>query len=287
MKISVIGANGQLGEDVVKVFIDRGDRVMPLTHADLEIVDRPAVFTALENNQPDLIINVAAMHNVEECENNPERSLAVNGVGLRNLSLAANHVDAPLMHVSTDYVFDGQKGAPYLETDRPRPLNVYGVSKLCGEIFVETTARKFFILRVSGLYGRAPCRAKGGRNFVTTMLRLAKEKPEVRVVADEVLAPTYTLDVARQMAVLADTQAYGLYHCVSQGSCSWYDFAGEIFRLTGATVRLAKAGADEFPAKVPRPKYSVLENRALKDAGLDVMPHWTDGLRRYLESTVG
>lgn len=146
-------------------------------------------------------------------------------------------------------------------------------------------ARRHFIVRVSGLFGCAPCRGKGGRNFVQLMLGLARERGEVRVVDDEMVSPTWTEDVARQIEVLTGTQHFGLYHLSSQGECSWHEFASEIFRLTGTPVKLLRAGSAEFPAKVARPKYSVLENARLKNLGLDCMPHWSDALTGYLQST--
>jgi dTDP-4-dehydrorhamnose reductase len=222
------------------------------------------------------------MHNVERCEENPLKSFEINGVGARNLALLSNECGFTLVHFSTDYVFDGCKKSPYVETDSPKPLNVYGNSKLAGEYFVQTVSRRYFVLRVSGLYGVNPCRAKSGLNFVKLMLKLARERDEVRVVDDEILAPTYTADVAKQVLALVGCENYGLYHATAQGSCSWYEFAARIFELTGTKVNLQVASPGEFPAKVPRPKYSVLENRNLKSLGLDIMPHWEAGLKNYL-----
>jgi dTDP-4-dehydrorhamnose reductase len=222
------------------------------------------------------------MHNVDACEREPAKAFAVNGIGARNLAVLSNKLDFVLFHTSTDYVFDGAKQMPYIETDCPRPLNVYGNTKLAGEYFVQTLARKHFVLRVSGLYGTNPCRAKGGSNFVNLMLKLAKERDEVRVVDDEVLTPTFTEDIAKQIISMRDKDEYGLYHATAQGSCSWYRFAFEIFRLSGTKVKLSIADPNEFPMKVPRPKYSVLENAGLKALNLDLMPPWEDGLRRYL-----
>ena len=236
---------------------------------------------------PDVVVNTAAMHNVEACEEDPAKAFAVNGIGARNLAQSANELGYTLMHISTDYVFDGSKLAPYTEKDCPGPLNVYGNTKLAGEYFVQSIANKYFIIRLSGLYGKNPCRAKGGLNFVSLMLKLAKERDEIRVVDDEILAPTYTVDVANQIVRLLDSNAYGLYHATAQDSCSWYQFAAKIFDLTGIETNLNIAGPGEFPAKVPRPNYSVLENKALQSIGLDIMPHWADGLKRYLETIKG
>jgi len=187
-----------------------------------------------------------------------------------------------LMHVSTDYVYDGRKQSPYVEEDSPLPLNVYGNSKLAGEYFVRTICERHFVLRTSALYGESPCRAKGGRNFIQLMLKLAKERDELRVVDSEVVSPTSTAELAQQIVALGRSDCYGLYHATAEGSCSWFEFAQTIFSLTDTSVNLKIAGPDEFPAKVPRPKYSVLENQALKNRGLNRFGHWRNGLRAYL-----
>jgi dTDP-4-dehydrorhamnose reductase len=283
MKVAVIGANGQLGSDVCRALQDNGDDAVALSHDHIEVSNFEAVKSVMEDVMPDAVVNTAAMHQVEMCEEDPENAFMVNGIGAINLARVSNGVGYKLLHISTDYVFDGSKNEPYLETDCPRPLNVYGNTKLAGEYFVQTIALKYFIVRVSGLYGLNPCRAKAGLNFVSLMLKLAKERDEVRVVDDEVLTPTYTLHIAKQIVKLLESKDYSLYHATAQGSCSWYEFAAKIFELTDTDIKLNIAAPGEFPMKVPRPKYSVLENKGLKDIGLDTMPHWQDGLKEYLE----
>lgn len=282
MRIAVVGANGQLGADVTTAFKQKGDDVYPLTHSDIELSDIDAVSTCLKTIGPEIIVNTAAMHHVENCEKDPTKAFLVNGIGARNLAAVAQDLGATLMHVSTDYVFDGEKSSPYEESDAPNPLNVYGNTKLSGEYFVRSTASKHFVLRTSAIYGHSPCRAKGGLNFVELMLKLAKERGKVRVVDSEVVSPTSTTEIARQIVALSGSDCYGLYHATAEGSCSWYAFAKEIFTLTETKVDLQAARPDEFPAKVPRPKYSVLENRGLKQYGLNVFRPWQDGIREYL-----
>ena len=284
MKIAVIGANGQLGMDVVNSFSSNEDEVTGLTHSDLELSNIDSVSTCLREMHPRVIVNTAAMHHVENCEREPEKAFEVNGLGARNLALVARDISATLIHVSTDYVFDGAKGNPYEETDAPNPLNVYGNTKLCGEYFVRSTVEKHFVLRTSAIYGRSPCRAKGGLNFIELMLKLARERGEVRVVDSEFVTPTSTAELARQMVKLSDSDAYGLYHATAEGSCSWHEFAREIFAMTGTKVNLEVAGPNEFPAKVPRPKYSVLENCGLKNQKINIFKPWQDGVREYLSS---
>ncbi|MCP5049273.1 MAG: NAD(P)-dependent oxidoreductase, partial [bacterium] len=167
----------------------------------------------------------------------------------------------------------------------PMPLNVYANTKLCGEHYVEAIARKFYIVRVSGIYGKNPCKGKGGRNFVETMLWLSRERDEVRVVDDEILTPTSTLEIARQIVKMVDSDApCGIYHATAEGSCSWYEFAKEIFDITKPNIKFNKALPGEFKVKVNRPEYSVLENKHLKDQGINIMRHWKEGLREYLGS---
>jgi dTDP-4-dehydrorhamnose reductase len=282
MKIAVVGADGQLGVDVVSAFSCNGDQVSSLTHADIEISDIDSVSNRLKDLRPNIVVNTAAMHHVENCEREPHKAFTVNGLGARNLALVARELDATLFHISTDYVFDGAKQSPYEETDAPRPLNVYGNTKLSGEHFVRGTCEKHFVLRTSAIYGKSPCRAKGGLNFVELMLKFARERGKVRVVDSEFVTPTRTTEIARQIVALSRSDSYGLYHATAEGSCSWHAFAAEIFKLTNTKVTLEIAGPNEFPAKVPRPMYSVLENRALKSRGLNVFKPWQDGLREYL-----
>lgn len=282
MRVAVIGANGQLGMDVLTEFQSAGDEIAGLMHEDVDICSVHSTRDALGRIQPKIIVNTAAMHHVENCEKEPLRAYEVNALGARILAIVARELDAKLVHVSTDYVFSGSKKAPYLETDAAAPLNVYGNTKLAGEAFLQGTAEKYFILRTSALYGKNPCRAKGGKNFVDLMLKLAGERDELRVVDDEVVSPTCTSELAKQIVILSHTEHYGLYHATAEGSCSWYEFAKTIFELTGTRANLKVAGPNEFPAKVPRPKYSVLENSRLKKLGLNSFRSWSEGLGCYL-----
>lgn len=282
MKIAVIGANGQLGHDVVRAFANQGDEVRALTHEDIELSSLESVKACLDATQAKIVVNTAAMHHVENCEQQPGRAHDVNAVGARNLASATRDLGSVLIHVSTDYVFDGTKGEPYVESDVARPLNVYGRTKLEGEQFVQEINPRHFVLRTAALYGNSPCRAKGGQNFVDLMLRLARERGRVRVVDNEFTSPTATADLAQQIAALSRSDAYGLYHATAEGSCSWYEFAREIFHAADVSVILEAAAPNEFPAKVPRPAYSVLDNRGLKSQKLNLFRPWQEGLHAYL-----
>ena len=281
MKVAVVGANGQLGTDLVEALAGAGHVVVGLRHADVEVADLDSVRAALAAHAPDAVLNTAAFHNMPDCEAEPERTFAVNAVGALNLARAAAEAGMRNVYFSTDYVFDGEKGEPYVESDRPRPLNVYGASKLAGERLTEVYAPESLVLRVSGIYGRVPCRHKGA-NFISTMIRLAGERPEVRVVTDEVLTPTPTRAIAEKTVELLGTDASGLMHLTCEGSCSWYEFAREIFTRLELGTPLYEAKVADFPSPVQRPHYSVLANTRLAETGLEPMPGWREALRRFL-----
>jgi dTDP-4-dehydrorhamnose reductase len=271
--------------DVAEAFVRNGDDVSRLAHDHIEICSLESIRGVLVPLKPSFIVNTAAMHQVDSCEQEPSKAYLVNAMGARNLALVAKELGGVLVHVSTDYVFDGLKGQPYLEKDQPRPLNVYGNTKLAGELFIPGITDKHFIVRTSALYGLNPCRAKGGRNFIELMLKLAGERNEIRVVNDEVVTPTSTSELAQQIVALSRTDSFGLFHATAEGSCTWYQFAKTIFELTNTKTNLAMAGPNEFPMKVPRPKYSVLENQGLKRLGLNSFRSWEEGLRSYLAAT--
>jgi dTDP-4-dehydrorhamnose reductase len=283
MKVAVIGALGQLGTDLCEAF-GRGHQVAALDVDQLDIADIDRSRSALAAVKPDLVLNTAAFHNVPKCEEDPAMSFRVNGQGALNLAKLSDELGYALVHYSTDYVFDGAKRLPYVEGDAPNPLNVYAVTKLAGEHLVRNYCRRHFVVRISGIYGKTPCRAKGG-NFVTTMLKAAKEKPEVRVVEDEVLTPTPTREIARNTLALAGTDAYGLYHMTCEGACSWYEFARVIFDTLQLKTPLRPCSVADFPSPVKRPFYSVLENAQLKAIGKNQMPFWKDALISYLRDT--
>jgi len=280
-KILLIGADGQLGNDICKV-LDKKE-LIPLTISDIDITDKDAVSRIIGRHKPDVVINTAAYTNVDGCEDHDKEAFDVNAFGVKNVCLACKENDSVLVHISTDYVFDGKKGKPYTEADIPNPKTVYGISKLAGEEYVRSMLKKYFLIRTCGLYGEKGSMGKGGGNFVESMLKLAEQKPVIRVVGDQVVSPTYTLDLARKMSQLIRTENYGLYHIVNKGSCSWYEFAKKIFELTGAKVKVESATTDEFRSKARRPAYSVLDNSNLRKLGLDELRTWDEALRAYLE----
>ena len=290
-KVVIIGSNGQLGTDLVRVLNGRSVgkeseykewQVVALTHQDVEIGDHAQTREILRRLEPDVVINTAAYHRVDECEDNLARALEVNAIAVGNLALVCRDLDAILVHLSTDYVFSGRGGSAYVESDPVDPVNMYGASKAAGEMILRASWFKHMIVRSSGLYGLAGSSGKGG-NFVETMLRLAHEGKAIRVVNDQTLTPTSTWDLALQIGALIQTEAYATYHVTCQGGCSWYDFAAEIFRLSTLRPELGPQTTGQSGARAQRPVYSVLDNRNLREVGLDSMPPWQESLRDYLE----
>lgn len=281
MRILLIGAAGQLAQDLLPVLQARGHDVVPVTHEQLEICTLAAVRQTVTTARPQCVINTAAFHRVDDCEDQAERAFAVNVVGVRNLAQAAEEAGAALAHFSTDYVFGGEKRTPYTETDLPRPLSTYAMSKLAGEFAARRYCSRHFVVRTCGLYGMGGSRSKGG-NFVETMLRLAAQGKTIRVVADQIVTPTSTADLAERVALLIESEHYGLYHMTSAGECSWYEFAAQVFRLARVSADLQPTDSKSFAAKARRPAYSVLENCALRAAGLPEFRPWQEALGDYM-----
>ncbi|MCL0036180.1 dTDP-4-dehydrorhamnose reductase [Dehalococcoidia bacterium] len=282
MRVLITGANGQLGTDLCGVLPNI--EVIPLAHADLEITDMNSVKGAFTRHRPDIVINTAAYVRVDDCETEQDKAFSVNALGARNVAVVTQEIGAKLVHISTDYVFGGEsqpRTAPYTEFDFPIPPNVYGKSKLAGENLVRHLCAKHFIIRSSGLFGVAGASGKGG-NFVETMLRLAKERDELRVVNDQVFSPTYTKDLAEKIAQLIHTEYYGIFHITNKGSCSWYEFSKEILNLAGIRTPVIPITSDQYPQKARRPHYSVLDNYHLRLLGMDDMRPWQEAVKDYM-----
>lgn len=278
MRIMIIGSDGQLGTDLVRTL---DGNLAPLTHADIEISDRASVDEAMAKHVPELVINTAAYHQVDLAEDDPTLAIGTNTIGARNLALACAAVDADLFHVSTDYVFGGEKREPYEVTDLPAPLNVYGTTKLAGENFVRALAPRHYVARTTGLFGVAGSR-EGRSNFVETMLRLAGQGRDIKVVADQYVSPTYTYDLAIAIGQLIETKNYGTYHITNSESCSWFELATAVFQIANLKPNISETTSAEFGAKAKRPLYSVLGNGALGKAGVPRIRSWREGLDAYL-----
>ena len=279
MKIVLIGADGQLGSDLLKTL--REDEVFPLYYPKFDVTKPEAARSVLLDLTPEVVINTAAYHRVDECEDHPKESFQVNAIAVRDLALVCRELDVPLVHFSTDYVFDVGKRSPYLEDDPPNPLNVYAVSKLAGEFLVRQVLEKYFLVRTCGLYGVAGSKEKGP-NFVERIIELAKRKTTLRIVNDQWVTPTSTEELAQRVSELIRSRSYGLYHLTNEGECTWYDFAREVFCLLGQEVRLTPVDSFTYGAKARRPHYSVLENKRAKEIGLRDFSPWDQALRNYL-----
>ena len=289
MTILITGAKGQLGNELCKILgegisergklplLYEGCKILAVDIDELDITSSDSVDSFFTQHKPNLVFNCAAMTNVDGCEGNEDAAYLVNAVGPKNLAVACERHGARLMHISTDYVFDGLGTRPYVETDVPRPNTTYGRSKLAGEQFVLASCRNSCVCRTAWLYGYA------GNNFVKTMLRLAREKGSLTVVNDQVGNPTSAVDLAWQLVLLAASEETGIFHCTCNGDpVSWNTFARRIMEKTGLGVEVKACTTAEFPRPAKRPAYSALENRHLKDTIGDSMRDWKEALDSFL-----
>lgn len=276
MKILITGSNGMLGHDLIDV-LENDNELILTTSKSLDITDKEKTISFIKENNPDIVINSAAYTDVDGCEENVDLAFNVNGEGVRNLALGCKEANCPLVHVSTDYVFNGKNDRPWVEDDEIGPISIYGKSKLDGEIAIQEILDKFFIVRTAWLYG------VNGGNFPKTMLELAKNHPEITVVYDEVGSPTYTLDLAKAIGELIKTDFYGIYHLTNSDSCSWCEFARYIFEVAEVDVKVIPVTASEFARPAPRPSYSVLENKKWIENGFNPLRSYKEAIVDYIE----
>lgn len=276
MRIMVTGATGMLGQDVMRVLREQRHECLGVGSKDFDLRDMAAVRAAVLAFAPEAIIHCAAYTAVDRAESEPEVCMAVNGLGTLNLVRAALAVDAKLLYLSTDYVFDGSGNTPWETSDKPRPLNVYGLSKLQGEEAVRGLMSRYFILRTSWVFGH------GGGNFVRTICRLGRERAQISVVNDQIGSPTCTADLAQLIARMIVTERYGVYHASNEGACSFAEFAQTILQATGSSCRVQPISTAEYASAARRPLNSRLSKRALDQSGFPRLPPWQESLRRYL-----
>jgi dTDP-4-dehydrorhamnose reductase len=278
MKIVLIGSTGQLGQDLMKTF-QPNNEVMGLTHQNIEVTDYNSVQT-LKDQKPNIIINTAAFHKTDQCEDEPLKTFAVNAVGPKNVVAISKEINATNIFISTDYIFSGSKNKPYTEDDIPDPINTYGISKLAGELFTKQQPHHY-IFRVASLFGMAGASGKGG-NFVETMITKAKKGQAITVVSDMWMSPTYTKDAAETIKKILELQLpFGTYHLTNQGHCTWFQFAQEIFKLTGLTPKLKRIETSQIHTKAKRPLFSALQSIRLPKYNLE-MRNWKGALYSYL-----
>lgn len=280
MRVLVTGAKGQLGSDLLCELSKRNIESVGIDIEDLDITDAAATKKVIEdiNNKAklDAIIHCAAYTAVDAAEDNEALVTKINAEGTKNIAEVAKTLDVAMMYISTDYVFDGEGKRPWEPDDKRAPLNVYGMAKYKGELYVEELVKKYFIVRISWVFGLH------GNNFIKTMLRLGKERGAVSVVNDQIGSPTYTPDLSRLLADMIVTDKYGRYHATNEGLCSWYDFAVEIFKQANLDVAVTPVSSDAFPVKAKRPHNSRMDKSKLTENGFKLLPTWQDALGRYL-----
>jgi dTDP-4-dehydrorhamnose reductase len=278
MKIAIIGSNGQLGTDLMEI-LKIQHQVVGFTHNDIEISDYNSTML-LKEDQPNVIINTAAFHKTDQCEEEPLKTFSVNAIGARNVALISKEIGAISVFISTDYVFDGRKKEPYTEDDIPFPANIYGISKLAGEHCTRQNS-KHYIVRIASVFGSAGAQGKGG-NFVEKMIKMAKNNKTITVVDDLWMSPTYTRDAALILKKILELQLpYGVYHATNKGFCSWYQFAKEIFKLTGLNPDLKPIKADSTQCRARRPHFSALQSIKLPKYNVEIR-EWNNALHAYL-----
>ncbi|MFH0068451.1 dTDP-4-dehydrorhamnose reductase [Peribacillus sp. NPDC056705] len=276
MKILVTGATGQLGYDVIKEGQCRGMEMIGVGSKDLNITDEPVVRQFIADLKPDAIIHCAAYTAVDQSEDDQENCWNVNVDGTNYLIQAAKEIHAKFMYISTDYVFNGLGDIPFNETDQPDPVGYYGLTKYEAEKLIQAHLSQWFIVRISWVFGG------NGNNFVKTMLKLSESHTELNVVGDQIGSPTYTVDLARLLLDIIQTNQFGLYHATNEGYCSWADFAREIFSLTGTSVIVNTIDSEEYPTRAIRPNNSRLSKEKLRMQGFQPLPSWQAALRQFL-----
>ena len=276
MKVLVTGANGQLGYDVIKRLEKSNIEYLGTDRDSLDITDEEQVKRVISAYNPDVVIHCAAYTAVDKAEDEKEFCYAVNVLGTKYIADVCKVINAKMVYISTDYVFDGEGDEPFGVTDKPNPINYYGQTKYEGEVEVQKILDKYFIVRISWVFG------SNGNNFVKTMLRLGKERDEISVVADQIGSPTYTPDLAKLLVEMVKTDKYGVYHATNEGYCSWYEFACEIFKQAGIDVKVKPIKTEDFPTRAKRPKNSKLSKNNLVKNEYSLLPAWRDALRKMI-----
>ncbi|MFC0414198.1 dTDP-4-dehydrorhamnose reductase [Cytobacillus solani] len=278
-KVLITGGTGQLGSDIGELLLKQRYQVYSFSKKELDVSNYEQVEKTINEIKPDIVIHSAAYTKVDLAEDNQDTAYLVNAIGTRNIAIACEDIQAKLVYISTDYVFDGNKQGRYNEFDPPTPINVYGSSKLAGEHMVKDFHSQYFIVRTSWLYG------ENGNNFVKTMLNLAENGRQINVVNDQSGSPTWTVDVAIKVSELIKTKLYGIYHVTNSSECTWFEFASKIFELAQKRVELVPISSEEFVQKANRPKNSVLDHMGLRLNNFSEMRHWGDALEDYFLRT--
>ena len=277
MKVLVTGVKGQLGYDVVKELGKRGHQPIGVDREEMDLMDNEAIRIFIMNLKPDAIIHCAAYTAVDKAEEEAEICYQINAEAVKVIAECAKELDVKMIYISTDYVFDGTKEGEYVETDIPNPINVYGASKLKGEQYVQELLEKYYIVRISWVFG------VNGNNFIKTMRRLGLERDELNIIHDQVGSPTYTEDLAPLLVDMIETNKYGIYHATNEGFCSWYEFANEIFKQSRIEVKTNPITTDQYPTAAKRPMNSQMSKAKLKENGFNILPTWQNALTDYIK----
>lgn len=277
MKVLVTGVKGQLGHDVMDELSKRGIDSIGVDIDEMDITDALSVDKVLKQANPDAVIHCAAYTAVDAAEDNVDLCRKVNADGTQNIANICKELDCKMVYISTDYVFDGEGTRPWEPDDERHPLNVYGQTKYEGELAVENTLEKYFIVRIAWVFG------VNGKNFIKAVLNKAKTTDTLTVVEDQFGSPTYTYDLARLLVDMVETDKYGFYHATNEGICNWYEFACEIFRQAGVKATVIPVSSSEYPAKAKRPSNSRMSKEKLTLNGFEKLPSWQDALKRYLK----
>ena len=276
MKVLVTGVKGQLGYDVVKDLKKRGHEPIGVDREEMDLMNNDAIREFIMNTRPEAIIHCAAYTAVDKAEEEVEVCYQVNAEATKVIAECAKELDITLIYISTDYVFDGTKEGEYVETDVPNPINVYGASKLLGEQYVQQLLEKYYIVRISWVFG------ENGNNFIKTMRRLGSERDELNIIHDQVGSPTYTADLAPLLVDMMETNKYGIYHATNEGTCSWFEFANEIFKQSNIEVKTNPITTDQYPTAAKRPMNSRMSKDKLTEFGFALLPSWEEALNNYL-----
>ena len=291
MKVLVTGVNGQLGYDVVKELKKRGHNPVGVDREQMDLTVPSQIKECIQKVNPEAIIHCAAYTAVDAAEDNEELCRQVNAYATRDIAQCAKKLDIPMIYISTDYVFNGEKGLEdrnsqevdasryleYVESDKTNPQNIYGQTKLEGELYVKELLDKYYIVRISWVFG------ENGNNFIDTMIRLSKDREELNVIYDQIGSPTYTKDLAPILIDMMETDKYGIYHATNEGFCSWYDFAKEIFKVAKVNINVNPILTSQYPTKAKRPMNSKISKSKLKERGFNELPNWKDAVKNYLQ----
>lgn len=276
MRVLVTGISGQLGHDVIIALNERGHKAIGVDRSEMDLTINSQIREFIQRHNPDAIIHCAAYTAVDNAEDNEELCRQINATSVKEIAQLAKVLDIPMIYISTDYVFDGTKDGEYSEDNIPNPINVYGKTKLEGELYVQDILEKYYIVRISWVFG------ENGNNFIDTMIRLSKDRKELNVIDDQIGSPTYTKDLAPLLVDMIESDKYGIYHVTNEGFCSWYEFAKEIFRIANIDINVNPIQASQYPTKATRPMNSKMNKEKLVNNRFRKLRNWKEAVKEYI-----